>query len=103
MAKSKPVYQDPLAHHHDDEPAAPYVSPLRVMLALLLASLMLAALNSESLTGYLEGLEPNLVSEAIMPLAYGWNELMQSLGVTQINQAIRDFIMTLHDYSPLSQ
>ncbi len=103
MAKARPEpkprsqYKDPLSHHHDEAPHAPPVSPWRVLAGLVLGTAVLAALNSESLTGYLEGIEPNAVTETLLPLAYRWNAMMEAAGVTQINQAIRDFIAWLHE------
>ena len=98
MTKAKSVYQDPLSHHHNDEPVSARVSPALAFAGLLVAALVLAALNSQALVGYLESLEPTPVSEAPMPLAYGWNGLMESLGITIINETIRDFITALHDF-----
>ena len=98
MEKIAPFYKDPLSHHHEDEPHSHQVSPWLVSAVLVLATLVLAALNSEALAGYLEGLEPNVLTEAALPLAYGWNDMMQALGLTEIGRAIRDFITTVRDY-----
>lgn len=97
MAKAKPAYKDPLSLHHDDEPHALQVSPWPVFAALMLAAVVLAALNSEALVAALEGVEPNAVTETVLPLAYEWNNMMDGLGLTRIGQVIGDFITSLHE------
>ena len=97
MAKVKRAYSDPLAHAHDDEPVSPRVSPWLVFVMLLLAAFVLAALNSQALVNYLDGQEPNALIEWTSPIAYGWHELMDNLGLTRVNEAISNFVMSLHD------
>lgn len=97
MANVKRAYSDPLAHAHDDEPVSPRVSPWLVFAMLLLAAFILAVLNSQALVNYLDGQEPNALTEWASPIAYGWHELMDGLGLTRVSEAVRDFVMSLHD------
>ena len=64
---------------------------------LLATTLLLAVFQSEGLVSWSYDLPSNAVTETIVSVVQSWNELMQSIGATDVGESVGDFIQSLRD------
>ncbi len=87
------VYKRPVEVVEDAEPA-----PLgRVMVAILLAALLMLILGSKALLEWANNLPIGRLSDFILYLAQGWQDLMASMHITAYASRIRQFLQWLQD------
>lgn len=114
MAQSPLPHLDPATMSHPPDPSlqpwmysknelvvAPSMhraTALHSGLVLVLGTLVLAMLASGPLVDWCNRLPPHPVSEAIIGVAYRWNEAMSAIGMTDVFEALKRFFAAIREF-----
>ncbi|WP_319531184.1 hypothetical protein [uncultured Cohaesibacter sp.] len=69
----------------------------QTLVILLATTLLLAIFQSEGLVSWSYDLPPNAFTETVVSVVQSWNELMRSIGATDVGESVGDFILSLRD------
>jgi hypothetical protein len=89
----KLVYKRPVEVVHDARPER----LMQVGLAILLAALVMSLLGSKALLEWANNLPIGRVSDFVLYLAQGWQDLMQAAHMTAFASGVRKLLQWLQD------